>query len=286
MDKLTMDAMHFEPDWPGRPDHPLYDVHVHFGSSDVSDLVYSHLGGTTYLPIMERCGIALANAFAPYRTRGYKQVNVENLAFCQEQSSDKVRPFCRVGGRRTVWTTKRPWQLRVKAARMVRGYPDDTEGGPAGIEPFAGVKLLPLVDGLPSAAYFEAIADLKKPVLVHGGNWCSPAFIEAEIIAKLPDSHPIVIAHLGAFPMQENLYKQALDVLDRRPNVVLDTSGVLVSSILKHAVDHVGQRLVFGSDCPLTHPAVAWAQLAAVTDDAGLLRHIGWDHPQKVFGRA
>ena len=284
--KLKMDEMHFNADWPGRPEHPLYDVHVHFGSSDVDDLVYSHLLCEVYLPIMEQCGIAKANAFAPYRTRGYKNLNAEILAFCRNETNGKVRPFCRVGGQKTVWTTRRPWQLRVKAARMVKGYPDDTLGGPGGVDRFDGVKLLPLVDGLPNDEYFKAIGDLKKPVLVHGGNWCSPEFIEAEIIRKLPDDHRVVIAHLGAFPMQENLYRQALGVLDRHPSVVLDTSGVLVSSILKHAVDHVGRRLVFGSDCPLTHPAAAWAQLAAVCDDAGLLRRIGWELPQEVFGAA
>ena len=279
---FTMDNMSFEPDWPGRPDHPLYDSHVHFGASDVSDLVYSHLDGGDYLPIMDACGIAKANAFAPFRTDGYRTLNAENLAFCQG-TGGKVKAFCRLGGRRLPWTTKRPWQFKIKLGRMVKGHRGDLNDL-NDLQHYGGVKLLPLVDGLPDDTYFKAIADLKKPVLVHGGANCGPDFIDREIIGKLPSDHRVIIAHVGAFPMQENLYKQAVGVLDRRPNVVLDTSGVFISSMLKHAVKTVGDRLIFGSDCPLEHPAASWAQLASVCGDRGLLKRIGWEHPLEVFG--
>ncbi len=280
---IQMDSMSFEPDWPGRPDHPLYDVHVHFGESDVADLVYSHLPGQVYVPIMDACGIEHANAFAPFRTDGYRELNAQNLAFCRENTGGRVKAYCRLGGRRLPWTTKRPWQFKIKLGRMVKGHTGDLHDLNT-LADYGGVKLLPLVDGLPSDEYFQAIADLKKTVLVHGGNNCGPAFIEQEIIRKLPAGHRVIIAHLGAFPMQENLYKQALGVLNRHPAVVLDTSGVLVSSILTHAVRTVPDRLVFGSDCPLTHPAAAWAQLAATTSDKGLLKRIGWELPLEVCG--
>ncbi len=95
---------------------------------------------------------------------------------------------------------------------------------------------------------------------------------------------PLVLAHLGAFPAQADLMEQALDLAAAEPRVFLDTSGIWELDLLRRALDRAPRKLVFGSDCPLTHPGVAWDQLARLVPDAGLMRRIGGEIAAEIFG--
>ena len=43
-------------------------------------------------------------------------------------------------------------------------------------------------------------------------------------------------------------------------------------------------KLIFGSDCPLTHPGVAWRFLETQVRDDRLLERIGRESALEVFG--
>lgn len=66
--------------------------------------------------------------------------------------------------------------------------------------------------------------------------------------------------------------------------MLLDTSGIWIADFLAYAVKRVPGRIVFGSDCPLTPPATAWAMVESVVADAGLRRRIGFERAAELFG--
>jgi len=263
---------------------PLFDVHVHLGKSDTGELYYGLLERTEYERLMDEAGVVRAFAFAPLRTDGYRTANADLLAEC-EAGDGRIRPFARLGGDRLpvsepqAWIARRALRARL-GALAGRGRAPDIE--PDTLHRYAGVKLLPHLDGVPDDAMFEAINAAGLPVLTHAGRYATPRFIERHILSRLTGT--LIIAHLGAFPDRERELKQAIELARREPRVVLDTSGIWIRDFLSHAVAEVPERIVFGSDCPLTTPRVAWAMVESVVDDPDLRRRIGHDLAAELFG--
>ena len=262
----------------------LFDVHAHLGSSDTGELYYGRLGTAEYRRLMDAAGVSRAIAFLPLRTDGYRAANAELLAEC-EAGDGRVRPFARLGGDRLpvsepeVWIARRA--LRARLGRLAgRGRPADVEPGTLGR--YAGVKLLPHLDGVPDDAVFDEINASKLPVLTHAGRYATPRFIAKAILPKLEGT--LILAHLGAFPDRERELKDAIRLAESHPRVLLDTSGIWIADFLAHAVRRVPERIVFGSDCPLTTPATAWAMVESVVADPGLRRRIGFERAAELFG--
>jgi hypothetical protein len=137
---------------------------------------------------------------------------------------------------------------------------------------FAGVKLLPVMDGVPSDDLFARMRELRLPVLVHGGQYVPPRWIERTMLPRTKG--PVIIAHLGAYPNHESLLRDAVDLARREERVYLDTSGVWPAAFLHYAVARVPEKLLFGSDAPLVHPLAAWQHLASVVPDDPTLERI------------
>lgn len=258
-----------------------FDCHVHLGPSDSGELYYGRLEGAEYLRLMEVAGIRRALAFPPLRYGGYREANAALAEWCEGPGAGRIRPLARVGGRLPPVEAPYLWIAR----RWLRGFllgraPDFPEN--VALERFAGIKLLPLLDGLPSRAFFERVNEAGLPFLTHGGFLTSPRWIARAILPRVRTK--LVIAHLGAFPAQERLLHDAIELARREPKVYLDTSGIWPVAYLRQALAAVPEKLLFGSDCPLTTPLAARRQLEAATDDAGLRRRVACEAAVEVFG--
>lgn len=266
------------------PRPPLVDVHVHLGPSDSDprdggELYYPHLAGEEYLRLMDQAGVEWACAFAPQRDH-YREAN-DALRAWAATTGGRVRAFARLGGPRVPVTLPQLWMvrraLRARVVHRLRPRPRDVDT----LDGFAGVKLLPHLDGLPDDALLDEIDRRRLPVLVHGGVHVPPRWIERHLVRRLRG--PVIIAHLGSFPCDGGLVRQAVELAQRHPHVVLDTSGVWISEFLRHAAARVPEKLLFGSDAPLASPAAAWAQVAASIRDDDLLRRIGGETARRLF---
>lgn len=265
-------------------DDSYFDIHVHLGASDTGELYYGLLEGEEYLDLMDAANVSHAIAFAPLRTDGYRAANLALADWC-ETTGGRVRPFARLGGDRLPVSEPQLWIAR-RAARAAggrllgRGRASDLPLEELGR--FAGVKLLPHLDGVPDAAVFDAINAARLPVLTHAGRYATPRFIARTILPRVAGT--LVLAHLGAFPDRERELRDAVALAEREPRVVLDTSGIWIADFLDYAVRRVPEQICFGSDCPLTTPATARAMLESVVTDRGLRRRIGFELAAELLG--
>ena len=262
----------------------FFDIHVHIGRSDTGELYYGLLEGEECLALMDEADISHAIAFPPLRTDGYRASNLALADWC-DTTGGRVRAFARLGGDRLpvsepqLWLARRA--ARAAAGRLVgKGRAPDLDLDDLGR--FAGVKLLPHLDGVPDAATFDAINARGLPVLTHAGRYATPAFIARAILPKLTGR--LVLAHLGAFPDREKELRDAVALAEREPRVVLDTSGIWIADFLDYAIRRVPEQICFGSDCPLTTPATARAMLESVVEDRGLRRRIGFELAAEMLG--
>ncbi len=248
------------------PGVPLFDVHVHLGPSDTGELYYPLLTGDEYLDLMASAGVQRACAFSPLRA-GYAQANAE-LREWAASTGGRILPFARLGGRRVPVTLPALWQVRRKLRALVgtRAADHDTLDG------FAGIKLLPHLDGLPDEEVLAEIRDRALPVLVHGGVHIPPAWIERHLVPWVRG--PLIVGHLGSFPCGEPELRAAVELARRHDNVYLETSGAWLAEFIRHAAAQVPDKVLFGSDAPLTHPLVAWHHVAAAIKDDDLLARI------------
>ena len=258
---------------------PLFDAHVHLGPSDTGELYYGRLLGDEFVRLCDEAGVAKAVVFPPLLNAGYKQANLDLADWC-DRTGRGMRALARVGGAKIGWTEPQVWLLRKKLRGMVLGRKPDLDLDD--LHRFAGIKLLPHLDGLPDGAFFEAVNEAGLPVLTHGGKYVPPGFVEKAILPHVKG--PLVIAHLGAFPDQEADLKAAVDLAAREERVFLDTSGIWIADFLDYAARRVPEKLLWGSDCPLTHPRVAWDFVTSVVKDDALLEKIGHATATEVFG--
>ncbi len=255
---------------------PITDVHVHLGPSDTPELYYPTLSVQEYLRVMEATGIERAYAFAPMREGGYRQANA-NLLEAARASGGKLGAFARLGGRRQPITEPHVWMVRRAIGKARRPRPSDVDS----LEGYAGVKLLPHLDGIPSRSLMDEIAERELPVLVHGGRFSTPRWVARTILRRT--TGPLILAHLGSFPSERRLLEDAVALARREPRVWLDTSGVWEADFVRYAAARVPEQLIFGSDAPLTHPGVAWTHLARSLADDGLLRRMSQQACHEVF---
>ena len=124
---------------------------------------------------------------------------------------------------------------------------------------FRGVKMNPLFNNfLPDSEavnpVMEAARRHRVPVLIHCGHppWSLPWSFE-RLADRFPDV-TIVMAHMGHGHIV--YINGALDVAEDHDNIAVDTAGMTMHSKIREAVERLGDdRVMYGSDMPLGHPA-------------------------------
>ena len=144
-----------------------------------------------------------------------------------------------------------------------------------------GIKIHPAVqmvraDNERAMRLYELCGKRNLPVLFH----CGPVGIEPKKgrelsqvkyyerpIAENPDV-TFVLGHSGALQME-----QALDYAKRYPNVYLEISGQSQANVQKILDEADQDRVMYGTDWPFYHQALALAKVLIATEGATELRH-------------
>lgn len=138
-----------------------------------------------------------------------------------------------------------------------------------------GLKLHPSSTGCrpsdpPTVALLRAAASLDLPVLFHSGD--DEVSHPAEIGAAAAESPAttVVLGHMGGY----RHVGTAIDVAERTPNCLLETSAMPYPDRIREAAERIGAaRILFGSDAPRCNPAVERekVRLAGLTAEANRL---------------
>lgn len=253
----------------------LVDVHVHLAADGGPGMAPDH-----WPALADQAGIRTAAVFPPTRTGGYTAANAA-LRRLADASDGRLRAFARIGGPVPL-TVPAAWQVRRALRSRVGAALDPPEEVLNTLHGADGVKLLPHLDGFPPDPVLAVIAEKRLPVLVHGGEHVSPGLIERRLVRRLRG--PVLIGHLGAFPASAPHLEGALRLAEIHDHVYLDTSASWLAEFVAVAARRVPHKVVFGSDAPLMHPAVAWRHVVAAVVDDRTCELIAHRNAEEVLG--
>jgi predicted TIM-barrel fold metal-dependent hydrolase len=223
----------------------LVDIHCHCPADEAGldelrrGLGEGHVDHTTLLA--SDIGVPFSERF-PFMSRFCQTNEDTERAWQALQHSERVHPFAYVDPR------------QPDAATVVRHWV--RERG------FRGVKLYPPIGFYPDApeamAFYEAINDLRVPMLIHMGRvaphpslrskYCQPVYLEGPCMAA-PDC-AIICGHFG-----NPWAYEAWCIGWSFPNLYLDltTSGMLHKDLVAAGCNHEylgAHRFLFGTDGP------------------------------------
>lgn len=150
---------------------------------------------------------------------------------------------------------------------------------------FRGLEVSPAVHGVALtdprvAALVRVAADSGHPV--YTVCLARPGAGVADLVAlarRFPGTD-FVLGHSGI----GNIDFHALALIRDVPNISLETSGGY-TCVAEAAIDRLGaERVVFGSEYPLQHPAVELAKFTAIGTPPAQWRQIAWENAHRLLG--
>ncbi|MFB6110313.1 MAG: amidohydrolase family protein [Halodesulfurarchaeum sp.] len=157
---------------------------------------------------------------------------------------------------------------------------------PADVEQYAyddrfhGFKLDPRRDGLPTPGVIDELESVGLPILVAGGEGFPPERVDEHFLGR---SMPVVLAHFGGHPADRSLMTEAIELLDSRDSLYLDTSAVRYRDLLERAIMEHPDRILFGSGSPTVHPNVAVMEILTLDVPENSMRRVFRKNPVRVF---
>lgn len=246
----------------------LFDVHINVLPPGIAKPASFY----QTLPVSDLSATGVAGGcVSPCALPDYAQANDALLAWSKNDESFFL-PFARLNGSGGPRTIRRRSRAKHKPEPL---------SDVARLQQFAGVKLMPHVDGIPAAKYIDAIAELRRPVLIHSGAWCPPAWIAKHLLPHLRG--PLILAHLGSWPCAAECLQDAVKLAAEHEQVYLETSGASIGNFIAYAADRVPHKLLFGSNSPMSPPAIQWGHVAAAVCDDDTLRAIGHENAARIF---
>lgn len=226
---------------------------------------------------MHQAGIVEALVYPAKREGSYLRVNnaVARLAV--------DRPFvafARINGILEPGTGKGS-RLRnvVRSRGSDHTSPEDVEQY-AYEERFEGFVLDPATDGVPDHEVLSALEEVGRPVVTYGGHGFPPSTIEETL---LEHDFPLIIAHCGGYPLDEDLTNETIDLLDSYESCFVDTSFVRFRDPLERAVMEHPDRVIFGSGTPATHPNVGVMEVLTLDVPEDAMRKVFWKNLARVM---
>jgi len=143
---------------------------------------------------------------------------------------------------------------------------------------FKGLKLHPV-----STIAHPSLADTQRlvrraaahsaPTLLHCGDEPMTTPLAIEPLAEACPEATLILGHMGGYYHGD----EAIEVAERRPNVILETSAFPYPAKIREAVERVGaDRVIYGSDGPVCSPRIEVEKVRlAGLDDADERRVLG-----------
>ncbi len=158
---------------------------------------------------------------------------------------------------REVWEAYRKFpEVIIPFAKIAASHPEASKHLLEAIQKY-GVKGLKLhaSEGFPTRDIMNILQEHQLPLLIHVDERRGPMQL-LPLIKAYPDV-VVIIAHLGSYTFNYYHHIQAIYLASKYDNVYLDTSvGSSLHWSLVRAVEEAGaDKLLFGSDAPVFHPA-------------------------------
>lgn len=157
--------------------------------------------------------------------------------------------------------------------------PDDVEQY-AYDDRFHGFTMAPAYDGLPEEDVLDQLEAADLPVLVHAGQQFTPSDVEEQLLGH---DIPIILASFGGYPLDEDLMRESLTLLEEYDRLHLDTSAVRYRDVLEQGVLEHPDRILFGSGVPDVHPNVAVMEVLTLDVPEDLMRRVFTKNPSRVI---
>jgi hypothetical protein len=217
---------------------------------------------------LHQAGVVRGLAFPTERDGSYLKVN---NAVARMSVGRPMVALARINGSRD------PGQGASSRLRNIAASRADHHTSPADVEQyayddrFAGFKLHPPADGLPDEEVLDTLESVGLPVLTYGGCGFPPAVIEETLLEY---SFPVVVSHMGGYPLDRGLTAEAIDLLDRYEQCYLDTSFARLRDPIERAVMGHPDRVLFGSGAPAVHPTVALMEILTLDVPEDAMRRV------------
>lgn len=149
---------------------------------------------------------------------------------------------------------------------------------------FRGLEISPAVHGAGFddprvTALVEVAAEFGHPVYAVCLDRPGSAVADLAALARRFPEAPFVLGHGGI----GNIDYYGIEVIAPVPNIWWETSGGY-TTVLRAAVRRLGaERVLFGTEYPLQHPAVERAKCAALDLPAEQWRRIAWDNAVELL---
>lgn len=226
---------------------------------------------------MRQAGIVESLVFPASRERSYLKAN---NAVARMAVDHPFVAVARINGVREPRTGAGS-RLRNVARSRTEDHisPDDIEKY-AYEDRFVGFMLDPTVDGLPDRRVLEELETVDRPVITYGGRGFPPSTIEETLLEY---DFPLVVAHCGGYPLDEELVNDTIDLLDRHEDCFVDTSFVRYRDPLERAVMEHPDRVLFGSGAPASHPNVAIMEILTLDVPEDAMRKVFSKNASRVI---
>lgn len=217
---------------------------------------------------MHQAGIIQSLAFPAPRNESYVKANNAVARMAVD------RPFiaaARINGARDPGTGPTSRLRNVARSRA------DHHTSPEDIEQYAyedrffAFVVDPARDGLPDEEVLEELEAADFPLITYGGRGFPPDTIEQTLLQY---DIPLVIAHCGGYPLDEDLMHETINLLDRFEDCFVDTSYVRFRDPLERAIMEHPDRVVFGSGAPSVHPDVAVMEILTLDVPEDAMRRV------------
>lgn len=207
----------------------ILDAHVHLKHGDAAATEHPV---ATIIHVMDEIGIDRSVVFAMSTTT---RRSIEMAAEAVAAYPDRLIPYA--------------YALPHYERPVVEELAEAIRLGFKGIKVHAGEARL--TDYLADPV-FRLAGEVGVPCLVDFGGDLKAA---ERLATDFPDTR-IVIAHFGRYLCTDgSLMRECLAVAERRPNVWVDASGVVMPWIIAEGVQRIGAgRILWGSDGPHTMP--------------------------------
>ncbi len=214
----------------------IIDMHMHI--DDIPALGW-HMSAAQCIERMDEAGVSAAAVMTIADLPGVNPQALELIADACGQYPARLYGFVRLHP----WYRQQSLELLDRAVTQLN---------------FRGLKLHPVStlahpSGEDTIALIRKAAELGVATLFHCGDepMTTPLSI-APAAAACPDA-VIILGHMGGYFHVD----EAIEVAEKHPNIVLETSATPYPAKIREAVERIGpERVIYGSDGPLSSPVL------------------------------